>query len=192
MQFLVQTFFLKLLCQTPISSLGKMNTPPSAPGKLLVVDDEEANRDMLSRRLKRAGYMVELAADGASAQDLLQRQEFDLVLLDQMMPGMTGLDLLRLLRGTAETAELPVIMVTALSDSQQVVTSLAAGANDYVTKPVDFPVALARIERHLQQSRMAKALRTTSARYELAAENSGNCIFDWDLRTDICHFDGPW
>lgn len=180
----------------PMTTDASVSTNPDSPlspaARLLVVDDEEPNRDMLSRRLQRAGYAVNVAANGPEALQAIQSAEYDLILLDQMMPGMTGLDLLRLLRATNDTAELPVIMVTALSDSQQVVASLDAGANDYITKPVDFPVALARIQRHLQQSLATRGLRAATDRYELAAQTSGNCIFDWDLRSDLCHFAGPW
>jgi EAL domain-containing protein (putative c-di-GMP-specific phosphodiesterase class I)/PleD family two-component response regulator len=138
----------------------------SMPGRLLVVDDEEPNRDLLSRRLRKAGFAVECAASAKEALALIEKEPIDLVLLDNMMPEMTGMDLLRLLRATQTSAELPVIMVTALSDSSRIVEALASGANDYVTKPIDFPVALARVEALLERR---KAELETRARIEREA-----------------------
>jgi CheY-like chemotaxis protein len=116
---------------------------------ILVVDDLPANRDLMTRRLERSGFRVLSAAGGPEALETLRRQPVDLVLLDIMMPGMTGLDVLRTVRLTRSPASLPVVMVTAKTDSADVVEALSLGANDYVTKPVDYPVALARIRAHL-------------------------------------------
>jgi CheY-like chemotaxis protein len=128
---------------------------------ILVVDDLPANRDLMVRRLERSGFQVLAASSGPEALEVVRRGGVDLVLLDIMMPGMTGLDVLRTLRATRSTAALPVVMVTAKTDSEDVVEALSLGANDYVTKPVDYPVALARINAHL---------RTTQAvRIEVAA-----------------------
>jgi diguanylate cyclase (GGDEF)-like protein len=129
------------------------------PGKLLLVDDDANNLDLLSRRLARHGYSVEVAGDGPSALEKINRCEYDLVLLDQMMPGMSGLDLLRLLRATHTASELPIIMVTADDQSQTVVDALGEGANDYVVKPVDMPVITARIESQLSRSKADRRLK---------------------------------
>jgi CheY-like chemotaxis protein len=129
-------------------------------GTILVVDDLPANRDLMSRRLERSGFRVLTAGSGAEALDAVRQSSVDMVLLDIMMPGMTGLDVLRTLRATRSSAALPVLMVTAKTDSEDVVEALALGANDYITKPVDFPVALERIKKEL---RMTKALRTEAA-----------------------------
>ncbi len=117
---------------------------------LLVVDDNEANRDMLSRRLEKKGYRVLTACDGASALDLIAAQPIDLILLDIEMPGMSGLDVLREVRKTRTGLQLPILMATARTDSADVVEALEAGANDYVVKPLDFPVVLARVEAQLR------------------------------------------
>lgn len=113
---------------------------------LLIVDDIAENSDMLSRRLERRGYLVECAEDGQSALNIIASKPIDLVLLDVMMPGMSGLEVLQEIRKSYSRLALPVIMVTALSDSVKIGEALRLGANDYVTKPVDFAVALARIE----------------------------------------------
>jgi class 3 adenylate cyclase/CheY-like chemotaxis protein len=116
---------------------------------LLVVDDSALNRDMLSRRLRARGYRVDLAADGPEALAMVAERGYALVLLDVMMPGMSGLDVLARVRETAGPADLPIIMATARVDSDDIVEALNRGANDYVTKPLDFPVVLARVEGQL-------------------------------------------
>lgn len=116
---------------------------------LLVVDDDELNRDMLSRRLIRKGFDVTLAVDGPDALRAVERGGLDLVLLDVMMPGLNGVEVLREIRRTHPATSLPVIMATARDGSDEVVEALALGASDYVIKPIDFPVALARIETQL-------------------------------------------
>jgi PAS domain S-box-containing protein len=134
----------------------------SAPAnaRLLVVDDVEENREILRRRLTRQGYDVSVANDGKSALDALEGGDFDLVLLDIMMPGMDGLETLERLRRKHERGTLPVIMVSARSDSADMVKALELGANDYITKPINFPVALARIATHLTLKRADDVLRS--------------------------------
>ena len=131
---------------------------PQAPAMpslttLLVVDDELPNRDALQRRLERVGYRVLAADSGPSALAIAAAQHVDLVLLDVMMPGMDGVETLRQLRRSRSVSELPVIMVTAKDSTEDVVEALDAGANDYMTKPVDFAVAQARIRTQLTARR---------------------------------------
>ena len=125
--------------------------------QLLVVDDNEANRDMLSQRLIRKGYGVETAENGLDALALIEAGNFDLILLDIMMPGMSGIDVLRTLRAKYSTRDLPIIMATANDSPESVVEALECGANDYVTKPINFPMALARVESQLRQKSAEKA-----------------------------------
>jgi len=120
---------------------------------LLVVDDELLNRDALQRRLARVGYRVLTADSGASALEIASAQRVDLVLLDVMMPGIDGIETLRQLRRSRSLSELPIIMVTAKDGSDDVIEALDAGANDYITKPVDFAVAQARIRTQLTARR---------------------------------------
>lgn len=129
------------------------------PCKLLVVDDNPANRDLLLRSLTGRGYQVEVAENGAEALGKINRAHYDLVLLDQVMPGMSGLDLLRLLRATYSPNELPVIMVSGLSDSHAIVDAFDRGANDYVVKPIDLPVMDARIQTQLARSQAERRNR---------------------------------
>jgi adenylate cyclase len=145
-----------------IAPPGPADVPEAAsarPARLLVVDDNELNRDMLSRRLRGRGYEVAVVEDGAKALRLLAEAPFDLVLLDVMMPVMSGLDVLRTARATWAASDLPVIMATARGETDDVVAALKLGANDYVTKPFDFAVVLARVEAHLGLKRQREEIR---------------------------------
>jgi CheY-like chemotaxis protein len=125
----------------------------SQQSRLLIVDDNEMNRDILARRLARNGYLVDVAED---AQQLVQRvkeNSTDLVLLDIEMPEISGFDALKALRNDYSPIQLPIIMVTARNQREDIVRALNLGANDYLTKPLDFPVALARIGTQLSSKR---------------------------------------
>ena len=139
----------------------------AAGGCLLVVDDDSQNRDMLARRLERAGYDVRTAEDGRSALHLVEDRAIDLVLLDVVMPGMGGLDVLKAIRQTRSASDLPVIMATALDQSEDTVAALGRGANDYVTKPFDLPVVLARVETQLSLKRAAREIETLAQQLEI-------------------------
>jgi sigma-B regulation protein RsbU (phosphoserine phosphatase) len=137
---------------------------------ILVVDDNEANRETLSRRLQRRGYTVLTANDGAQALKLIGEQSFDLVVLDWMMPVMNGLETLEQIRRTRSTTDLPVIMATARGESQDVVQALSLGANDYVTKPLDFAVVLARVQTQLTLKRSVEQI--VALEHQLSAANA--------------------
>jgi CheY-like chemotaxis protein len=124
-----------------------MPTRPASGTRLLVVDDNEDNRDMLARRLRRRGYEVTTAESGAHALDLISSaNQFDAVLLDVMMPDITGLEVLAKLRTRFSKEQLPVVMATARSDSEDVVEALRLGANDYVTKPINLDEIISALE----------------------------------------------
>lgn len=159
---------------------------------LLIVDDEEMNRDMLSRRLERSGFQVEVARDGAEALRKIDERPWDLILLDQMMPERSGTDVLRELRARRSASELPVIMVTAVAESAKVAEALDAGANDYVTKPIDFTVTLARIRSQLSRKRDEAARRHNEEGYALAARASHDGFWDWDLVADRIDYSARW
>ncbi len=116
---------------------------------ILAVDDDALNRGVIERIVARKGHKVTLANDGKDALHQIRRGAFDLVLLDVMMPGIDGSDVLREIRHHYSMSELPVIMVSALSDSDKVVELLELGANDYVTKPIDAKVLQARVKTQL-------------------------------------------
>lgn len=126
--------------------------------RLLVVEDEPLSRDVLVRMLASRGHSVESVASGPACLDWLEHETPDVVLLDVSMPGMSGLDVLRCIRQRFTHDQLPVILVTALVDSDDVVIGLEAGANDYVVKPVNLPVLLARISVALKIKRGVQRL----------------------------------
>ncbi len=159
--------------------------------RLLVVDDEFASRTALSRRLERRGYAVETAGGAGEALDKLLRDHYDLVLLDQMMPGMSGMDLLRLLRATYSPAELPVIMVTAVDQNERIVEALEEGANDYVVKPVEMPDITARIQAQLLRSRGGRKAQPEAAENE-PPEAGADGPWDWDPVSRTAHFSPRW
>ena len=130
---------------------------------VLVVDDMAANRSVLCRQLELHKYGVISVDSGEAALELLTRTRPDIVLLDYMMPNMNGIEVLRHLRANPATADLPVIMVTARAENAATVEALEAGADDYVTKPIDFSVLRARIDSHLQKQGHASALKMSNA-----------------------------
>ena len=137
--------------------------------RLLIVDDISDNRTILTRRFQRRGFDVVEAECGLTAIELIHKESFDLVLLDVMMPGMDGIETLKRIRSQNSASALPVIMVTAKSESTNIVDALELGANDYVTKPVDFAVALARVNTQISRKRAVE--RVALANEELRKVN---------------------
>ena len=112
--------------------------------KILVVDDTPSNVKLLADVLGAKGYTVITAAAGADALEAVERERPDLVLLDVMMPGMSGYDVCRKLRANPATTMLPVVMITALDPGQERVKGIEAGADDFLSKPIHQPEILAR------------------------------------------------
>jgi DNA-binding response OmpR family regulator len=121
---------------------------------ILVAEDEDLSRDMLVRRLTKSGFVVDSVTDGKSCLAALEKNAPDLALLDIQMPGMSGMEVVREIRKRFTHDTLPVILVTALGESDDIVRGLDAGANDYVVKPIIYPVLLARmgVAMRIQQS----------------------------------------
>jgi DNA-binding response OmpR family regulator len=123
-----------------------MNVVNSRPLRLLVVDDIAENRTLLSRLFGKSGYEIAQADGGAAALDLIEQQRFDAVLLDIVMPGMDGLEVLKRIRKAHSQSNLPVIMVSGRSASDDMSLARDLGANDFITKPIDFSTALACVQ----------------------------------------------
>jgi len=118
--------------------------------RLLVVEDNELNRDMLSRRLSRAGYTIDLAQDGEQALESMRTCKPDLVLLDMNLPVLDGWEVCRAARAESRLRELPIIALTAHAMQEDRERAMQAGCDDYATKPIDFPELLRKIEDLLE------------------------------------------
>jgi DNA-binding response OmpR family regulator len=123
-------------------------------GEILVVDDDPANRELLQRRLERQGYQVVVASDGQSALDRLRTDPVDLILLDMLMPGLSGTDVLKRLKEDKALRNIPVIILSALDDMDQIVECVLLGAEDYVLKPFNPVLLRARIAASLEKHRL--------------------------------------
>jgi class 3 adenylate cyclase len=145
---------------------GGRNTPPAQPKyRVLVVDDDPDMVGFLARLLQSEGMAVETAADGASALSLVGATPPDLVLLDVMMPGASGFDVCRQLKGDEATALIPVVLVTSLEDSESRVRGIEAGADDFLSKPVKREELIARVKtlRRLHDTRKELESRRLTA-----------------------------
>jgi sigma-B regulation protein RsbU (phosphoserine phosphatase) len=133
--------------------------PEHTSGSVLIVDDDATHRAGLRRYLGTKGLAITECANGEEALELARLEAFDVVLLDVLMPGPGGLEVLQALRRLRPLTELPVIMATARDETSDVVEALRLGANDYVTKPFDFPVVLARVQGQLTLKRSVERIR---------------------------------
>jgi class 3 adenylate cyclase len=137
-----------------IQPVAPKSREQSASGRILVVDDNEANRDLLSRRLSRNGHMVDTADSGKSALQAVTKATYDLILLDLMMPEMNGLEVLTRLKADPAVQHVPVMMISALDEINSIVTCIEAGAEDYIPKPFDPVLLNARIDASLERKRL--------------------------------------
>lgn len=128
--------------------------------RILVVDDNEMNRDVLSRRLEKQGYTVVTAEDGQVALDLLRRDPFDLILLDIMMPRVNGYQVLENLKANPLQRDIPIIVISAMDDLESVVRCIELGAEDYLFKPFNPVLLRARLNAILSKKRTRELLPT--------------------------------
>ena len=139
----------------PSSSMEYLGpTGAQYTGRLLVVDDDAINREMIARRLQRSGYTITMAENGRVALDLMKQRDFDLVLLDIIMPELNGFHTLEFIKADPKLRYLPVIMLTALDEVDSTVRCIEAGAEDYVPKPFNPVILHARINASLEKKRL--------------------------------------
>ncbi|MBN2737792.1 MAG: response regulator [Spirochaetales bacterium] len=146
-----------------------------AQGKILIVEDEKDILELLSFNLEREGYEIFKASTGEEALDQAQKNSLDLVLLDLMLPGMDGLKVCKRLKQKSQTANVPVLMLTAKSEENDIVFGLESGADDYVTKPFSPKILVARIRT---------LLRRNQTQGETESPDSAAMITIFDLEID--------
>ncbi len=149
---------------TPIEAEGLMPLKRSTGKrpKLLLVDDVETNLRIVCRRLEDDNFDIHAVDSGEKALRFIEQDTPDLVLLDYMMPKMSGIDVLNIVRGEWNITDMPIIMLTARAEGNAVVEALEAGADDYVSKPIDFEVLKARIETQLGKLKSKDSLRAAN------------------------------
>jgi CheY-like chemotaxis protein len=169
--------------------IDRSDPPAGRPARILIVDDEPLNVDYLEQELEGQGFETETAANGLEALDRVAASPPDLILLDVMMPGMDGISVLRILKDDPETRLMPVVLMTALNAVEDRVRGIEAGADDFLSKPVDDRELLARINTALASKRAidetVDALRKTSAhleRYGRGRRDVAVLAVDWRLR----------
>jgi two-component system phosphate regulon response regulator PhoB len=138
---------------------------------VLVVEDDVAIRDMLSFTLKQAGFSCDAVGDGEQGLEFLKKQQPDMILLDWMLPGIDGIEFIRRLRANEFLANIPVIMLTAKGESEDMVKGLAVGADDYINKPFSPPELMARIKAVLRRCLPANGDETQKLQF-------GNLLLD--------------
>lgn len=154
-----------------VANTSQSNLAASQPEKplILIADDEPTNRKLLNRVLS-SRYRVIEAEDGREALDLLAQHSFDMLLLDVMMPELTGLDVLEQVRADMTTADLPVILISAMTDNDDIIRGLRMGANDYIPKPIEIDVVSARVDAHINLKQMNDLRKHTIAQLEAAQQ----------------------
>lgn len=171
-----------------------MNAPKS---KILIVDDDEISNVLLDKLLKGAGHETTCLHSATELMDYLERETPDLILLDIVMPKMSGTEALRLIRDKFTCAELPIIMMSSLSEQESILEAFELGANDYITKPASPQIAMARVNTHLSlkkyyvDSIRKKELETLNAMIVTYNHEVNNPLFivTTNLKNDIKDMD---
>ncbi|MFT4924698.1 MAG: two-component system cell cycle response regulator [Phenylobacterium sp.] len=143
---------------------------------VLVVDDTPANLTLMRNMLEPENYKVLLATSGEKALDLLSKIQPDLILLDVMMPGLDGFETIKQIKALPQAKDIPVIFVTAKSDSEDVIQGFAMGAVDYITKPIQRLETLARAKTHLKLRRLLQTERMHCEQIEAIINNISDCV----------------
>lgn len=162
--------------------MGTSGTINDAPRTILVVEDDEALRDTIAYNLRGEGYLVLTAADGIAALDVARQNALSLVMLDLMLPKLDGLDVCRQLRARPETANTPILMLTARDDDTDKVVGLELGADDYVTKPFSWKELRARIRALLRRGEIHPAQPAMPAPAEARVLSVNGMRIDIDRR----------
>ena len=155
-----------------------------APGKtILIIDDEQINLDFFEVMLSRLGFQVILAADGEEGLEKIRENRPDLILLDNIMPRLTGWELTRMLKqdeAFAEFSDIPIIMFSAMGDAKDKVEGFELGIDDYIIKPFNFSEVLARIRAVLRHRELSRQLVNRERQYALAESMNKSLIYFTD------------
>lgn len=162
--------------ENPPSNSPAEALPPKKRGVLLVVDDNQLNRERLTKRLEKQGYEVGMAEGGVRALKKLREGAFDLVLLDSMMPVMTGQEVLREIKSDERLREIPVIMISGLDEIEIVATCIEMGAEDYLSSPFDPVLLTARIDACLENTRLRKQEVLYMKQLQIEKEHSDRLV----------------
>jgi len=150
---------------------------------ILIVDDSDFERETLAKVLaKKGGFTIIQASEGNACLELIQSNKIDLILMDIMMPGVHGNQILLQIRKQFNPIELPIIMITAKTESSDIIECLQNGANDYITKPVNFEVALSRISTHLK---LADTSREMSRLKEIESSNALITTYNHEINNPL-------
>lgn len=173
--------------------------PRDTQNRIMIVDDEVRNCQLYTALLKAWGHEVITATEGQEALRLMQEHPIDLALVDVMMPGIDGLQLTRSIKADPACAHIPVILVTALHDREVMMEGLDAGAEEFLTRPVEKMELQLRVENLLRLKKLSDQLRiqaeelaATRERYQLALRGSNDGIWDWDLLNQQCFYSSRW
>ena len=150
--------------------------------ELLIVDDDQVSSMALKKKLEKRGFRIKTLQDGRRCLDLIAENKFDLILLDILMPNVSGFDLLKEIRTKYTTAELPIVMVTAKDEPEDIVEALNYGANDYLTKPVNIDIAVARVKTRLE---VVKLTKDSIRKKELEAVNAMIATYNHELNNSL-------
>jgi CheY-like chemotaxis protein len=159
--------------RSPQQNISIVNSQIGQGGELLLVDDDPSNRELLKRRVKRMGYSARAVSSGEEALALLETDRFDLVLLDYMMPGLTGLETLQRMKASSRLRTIPVIMLSASDDIEMMVDCILQGAEDYIFKPFNPILLQARISACLEKVRLRQNI---SKQFRIFISSPGDVI----------------
>ena len=160
--------------------------------KILIVDDEQNILELLEYNLKKEGYDVLRADTGEKAVEMLSEHQPDIVLLDQMLPGIDGLGVLKKIRSTEKLSDVPVIMVTARAEEVDKIIGLELGADDYVTKPFSVRELVARVKAHLRRSQRLEPLPPSMMAYKTLKLDTSNYkayVDDTEIKLTLKEFE---
>lgn len=143
---------------------------------ILVVEDEIEIRELIALQLQRNGFLVTTSGSAEEAQKIMRSQKFDLMILDWMLPGMSGIDLVKFVRKEANNAKAPIVMVTAKTEPEDIVQGLENGADDYLSKPFEVPVLMARVQA---------LLRRTGGGVQPSADKDPEIVFMGELKINF-------